>query len=133
MNYVILIVDDDAEDSEFIKSALSTKLPTNSVETFANGRELFARLSEPHRPVPHLIVLDIVMPLMDGFEVLAQLRKDAALSRIPVVVWSDSMYAGRTISLGAIEQYEKPTTYAQYEDIADKILERLEVHEYESA
>ncbi|MGH7090575.1 MAG: response regulator, partial [Stellaceae bacterium] len=53
------------------------------VTTARNGREAVERLTaEP----PQLILLDLLMPEMDGFEVLARLRQDRALAAIPVVI-----------------------------------------------
>jgi DNA-binding response OmpR family regulator len=79
----ILIVDDDPEIREALKDVLEAE--GYEVATAANGREGLERLSTD---VPSLVLLDLMMPIMSGGELLAVLRKSAALAELPVVVLS---------------------------------------------
>jgi CheY-like chemotaxis protein len=76
------------EDDEDIRADLTAILRVKgfSVEESANGRDALARLRGGARPC--LIVLDLMMPVMNGWELRDAMRADAALKSIPVVVVS---------------------------------------------
>jgi DNA-binding response OmpR family regulator len=77
----ILLVEDDA----FVSDIYQTKLTQEGygVVLAENGLEAMKRLAEA---VPDLILLDIVMPYMDGMEVLGKLRTDEKWKNIPVIL-----------------------------------------------
>jgi len=77
----VLVVEDDAATREVIKRALERD--GWAVSEADNGRR---GLQSVARHVPDLIVLDLMMPEMDGFEFVAELRKSESGRRIPVVV-----------------------------------------------
>jgi CheY-like chemotaxis protein len=79
---VILIVDDD----EAIREALQTALETEGYETAvaAQGQEALAWLGE--HPAPGLVLLDLMMPVMDGWQVIEELRLRDRLFEVPIVV-----------------------------------------------
>ena len=77
----VLVVEDDTPTREVIKRALERD--GWSVSEADNGRR---GLQSVARHVPDLIVLDLMMPEMDGFEFVAELRKSESGRRIPVVV-----------------------------------------------
>lgn len=77
----VLIVEDDAPLRELLRRTLEKE--NWSVTEAGNGAEALASIAS--RP-PSVILLDLVMPVMDGFQVLAELRKRADWSRIPVIV-----------------------------------------------
>jgi signal transduction histidine kinase/DNA-binding response OmpR family regulator len=77
----ILVVEDDAMQRGLIRSWLE---PQNwSLTEAENGRIALDRLNEC---VPDVILLDLMMPEMDGFELLAEMQKHPAWSKIPVIV-----------------------------------------------
>ncbi len=80
----VLVVEDD----EDIRTDLTAILRVKGfvVEEAANGKEALARLRAGERPC--LIVLDLMMPVMNGWELRAAMRADAELARLPVVVVS---------------------------------------------
>lgn len=93
----ILMADDDPEDREFAREALAESRLRNDFRTVADGKELMAYLrregpyADPaDAPRPGIILLDLKMPRMDGFEALAAIKADPALRRIPVVVLTTS-------------------------------------------
>jgi CheY-like chemotaxis protein len=80
----ILVVDDDAEIRESIADLLRDEGYRAAVA--GHGREALERLRDGTRP--DLIVLDLMMPVMDGWQFLDERARDPALKAIPVVVVS---------------------------------------------
>jgi len=78
-----------AEDDDFLAKAYQIKL-TNlgyKVVIFGNGEEVLSYLKE--NPPPNLIILDLIMPQKDGFETLAELKKEERFKKIPVIIVSN--------------------------------------------
>lgn len=80
----LLVVDDDQEVREAICDVLADE--GYSVGQARHGLEALARLARG--PLPALIVLDLTMPVMDGYEFLERRDRDPVLATIPVVVVS---------------------------------------------
>ncbi len=102
----ILIVDDDA----FIRRPLEFILREEGFapRTAANGEEGLAKL-EGERP--DLIVLDVMMPGIDGFDVCRRVRTDARFSSIPVILLTAKGQESdreRALAVGATEFMSKP-------------------------
>ena len=77
----ILIVDDERGVRELLSENL--KMQGYETATAADGR---AGLEEARRSRPNLILLDVIMPVMDGWKMLKELRADEATKSIPVVM-----------------------------------------------
>lgn len=102
----ILIVDDEPENLELMEAVLS---PTgHTIRTAGGGREaLQAVQQEP----PDLILLDLMMPGMSGFEVCEMLRANEATARVPIIVVTALDQLGikeRTLTLGVDDYLTKP-------------------------
>jgi CheY-like chemotaxis protein len=97
----VLIVDDDPD----LLDATSFVLENEGivVETARNGQEALAVLRA--RRLPELVLLDLMMPVMNGWEFLEEVAKDPVLKAIPVVVLTA---AERTEVPGATEVLSKP-------------------------
>ncbi|HEY8560825.1 MAG TPA: ATP-binding protein [Pyrinomonadaceae bacterium] len=82
----ILLADDNAD----MRGYISRLLVQNgySVEHAGDGRAALEKLRAPGAAAPDLVITDVMMPLMDGFEFLAEIRKDARLREIPVIMLS---------------------------------------------
>ncbi|GAK61188.1 response regulator receiver modulated serine phosphatase [Candidatus Vecturithrix granuli] len=76
----ILVVDDYAENVELVQELLTTN--GYQVTTAYSGEEALEKI---HREIPDLILLDIMMPKMDGYEVCEELRKDEETKDIPII------------------------------------------------
>jgi adenylate cyclase len=76
-----LVVEDDADTRVWLRRMLRDEGWT--VVEAANGREALARLADA---APDVVLLDLIMPEMDGFELLDELRHDEVWRRLPVVV-----------------------------------------------
>ena len=79
---VILIVDDDADVREVVSATV--KAAGLTAAQAANGREALGWLSN-HQP-PALVLLDLMMPEVDGFEFLEKVREIESMSEVPIVV-----------------------------------------------
>lgn len=77
----IMVVDDDPDAVTILKAVLEAK--GYEVISALSGEELFSRLEEKK---PDLILLDIMMPKIDGLEVLKRLRASPPTSVIPVIL-----------------------------------------------
>jgi CheY-like chemotaxis protein len=83
----ILIVDDDDDFREALRGVLESEGRT--VYEAANGK---IALSILHDVVPHFILFDLNMPVMNGWDLYAELQKDAALAAIPIGVLSSNTH-----------------------------------------
>ena len=80
----IFIVEDDVDTREMLETLL--ELEGYRVETAANGRQALERLNQGLRA--SVILLDLMMPVMDGWQFRREQRRDAALASIPVIAVS---------------------------------------------
>jgi CheY-like chemotaxis protein len=102
----VLVVDDERLNRTVLRAAL-TKQGHEVVEA-VNGREALDRLAEG--PID-VVLLDIVMPVMDGYETLAAIKADPALAYLPVIIISgvdDLASVVRCIEMGATDYLPKP-------------------------
>ena len=90
----ILVVDDNPGDVLLTKDALRDARIWNQVHVASDGAQAlaFLRRESVYRdaPIPDLVFLDLRMPKVDGFQVLAEMKSDPELRRIPVIVMSSS-------------------------------------------
>jgi two-component system, cell cycle response regulator len=109
----ILVVDDHPDNVEIINARLSSRGFT--VETATNGQEALDQvLANP----PHLILLDVMMPLMDGYEVARRIKQDPALPFIPIIlVTARDSTADKVEGLdaGADDYLTKPINFPELE------------------
>ena len=102
----ILIVDDEPFNVDYLEQELE-ELDYETVSAF-NGQEALDRVRSDF---PDLILLDIMMPVMDGFELLTCLKADSCTRDIPVIVISastDLQSVVRGVQLGAEDYLPKP-------------------------
>jgi CheY-like chemotaxis protein len=103
-----LLVVDDEPDIALMIERLFTKLG-HAVVTASDGAEALARIAAAP---PDLILLDLHLPRMNGWEVCRRLKRDPATARIPILMMTaahanvDAAQAG--IDLGAVEYVAKP-------------------------
>lgn len=108
----ILIVEDDADLREMMAQLLT--LEGYRAETVANGRDALEYL---HRgDPPDLILLDLMMPIMDGWEFRRRQREDPALANVPVVVLS-ALDQTRAADLGGTAFLKKPLDFDRLLDL----------------
>lgn len=81
---LILIVDDNEQNVELLQAYLEAL--SCRVLTACDGIECMKLLDDPGRPLPDLILLDVMMPRMSGFEVCRKLKEDPSMRSIPVMM-----------------------------------------------
>lgn len=102
---VVLIVDDAPESIDVLRGVLASDY---QVKAAINGP---AALEVAAETKPDLILLDVMMPGMDGYEVCRRLKNDPATQRIPILfvtTLGDSASEARGLSLGAVDYVSKP-------------------------
>ena len=127
----VLYVEDSADDFLLLKLA-SRKCGTPfSLQHAADGEEAVAYLSgdgdyadrEEH-PFPDLVLLDLKMPRLDGFEVLEWIRNYPPTKSLPVVVLAGSSFRAdirRALELGANSYAAKPAKFEELQVLIDQI------------
>lgn len=106
------MVDDDKDDTDMFAEALQSIDPSLKFSFTHNGWELVENLKTGSIPDPHIIFMDINMPLINGWECLDQLRKINKLDSIPVIMYSTSIADGeKAIQAGALCHYQKPASF----------------------
>jgi two-component system, response regulator len=101
MNDTIIIIDDNRDDIEITRIVLEEIGRKEMVEAATDGYQAMKRLRE-QQDLPALILLDLKMPGMSGFDCLREIRGDERLKPIPViVVTSSSLESDRQESIEA--------------------------------
>lgn len=113
------------EDEEIIITLLQKKLAKEGYEVFTardgeEGLELMEKI------MPDLILLDIIMPKKGGFEVMKEMKKDEKLSKIPIVIVSNSgqpVELSKAQKLGARDWLIK--TVFDPQEVLDKVIKQI--------
>ena len=109
---LVLVVDDDVDSRTLLEVALS--MAGYDVATAVNGLHALDVARARH---PRVILLDLAMPVMDGWEFRAQQRRDPALTTIPVVVISAYRDRPSVTELDAAAYLNKPVDAAALLDV----------------
>ncbi len=127
--FTILIADDDLDDVQLTRDCIDeNKLPIR-VNDVNDGQFLLDHLNSlasdtQESVLPHLILLDLNMPRKTGLEALQELKADARLCRIPVIVFSTSKAQkdiDKAYELGASCFVSKPNTLEEWCDKMGKL------------
>ncbi len=115
----ILVVDDTLESLRFVTAALEAEGVTVLV-----ARDGAAALQSLALVVPDLVVMDAMMPVMDGFETTRRIKADPRLAALPVVFMTgltETEHVVRGLQAGGVDYVTKPI-------IIDELLARIRVH-----
>jgi len=107
----ILVVDDDPDIVEFLSYNL--KKEGYSIYTTNNGREAIKMAQKVN---PHLILLDIMMPEMDGYQTMREIRNDSRFRSLPILALTAKAMKGdreKCIDAGASDYIAKPVNTDQ--------------------
>ena len=86
----LFIVDDDADDRRLFIEAVKEVGENIECTSAINGEEALQILKDPGIPLPDFIFLDIRMPRVNGKQCLQEIKKDARLKHIPVIIFTTS-------------------------------------------
>ena len=127
----ILLVEDNAADAELALHALRREKLANSIHLVRDGEEaldyLFCRGAYQDRSPDHqprLVLLDLKLPKVDGLEVLRQLKSDARLKFIPVVILTSSREERDLVEsykLGVNSYIQKPVDFDQFREMIKEV------------
>jgi CheY-like chemotaxis protein len=118
----ILIIDDEIISRYTIEALL--ELESYTLLFAENGKQ---GLEKAEVMVPDLILLDVMMPGMNGFEVCRRLRENPQLSLLPVVMvtaWDDPVARQRCLEIGATEVICKPFTRNELQALINKLIKK---------
>lgn len=118
---IVLYVEDDEGELLHMQRAFKAQGLNSILETARSGKDAIDYLSrwdvlsplEPASPLPSVVILDIDMPGLSGFDVLRWIRGRKAFSKLPVVMFSSSALEvdiQLSKALGATEYWVKPTS-----------------------
>lgn len=135
MTRSVLLVEDDVFDTMTAEKSFAKFSVPHQLHTAFNGEEALDLLlgrngTEPLRPLPEVILLDLNMPRMNGIEFLTELRSNVELHHIPVFITTTSaMDVDRADAerLGVSGYILKPLDFETGSDLADSLslLEQL--------
>jgi CheY-like chemotaxis protein len=127
---VILIAEDDPGHVELVKRNLWRSCVDNDILPFKDGQEildfLFKRDDKSKRDEKsfYLLLLDIRMPKVDGFEVLRQIKEDEELRKIPVIVLTttdEKSEVNRFYEMGCSFYMIKPADYTKFMEAVENL------------
>ncbi len=122
--YNIFYTDDDADDQEIFRDVVAAINERIYIFTQNSGDELLDLLKSPP-PRPHVIFLDLNMPVKNGYEVLHEIRTNEKTNQIPVVIFStsnDETSIASSKKLGASLYVHKPSSYAELKQVLRHVL-----------
>ncbi len=121
----LFITDDDADDRDFLAGILHKRGFKGKVEQLPNGAALIERLETITPDGSEIIVLDLNMPIKNGFETLEALKSDRRFAHLPVIIFSATSRMEDEVlclRMGCSKFLQKPLTYSGYEKIVDAIV-----------
>lgn len=130
-DFTVLLVEDDLNDIFLVKRAFKMARLETPLQVVTDGEEATHYLSGHGKyadreayPLPKLIVMDIKMPRLSGFDVLEWIKHDGALRRIPVIIVSSSdrpQDIDQAYELGANAYMVKPVNFHAVERLFESI------------
>lgn len=119
----VIVVDDDKEVQEIVTFALRRN--GFEVSVVGNGQQLQAMLAVQ---TPDLIILDVMMPGLDGYQIFGSLRKNPATQHVPVIIMTahaEDIYQRISIDLGAAAHLIKPFHPLELVDRVQALLQSI--------
>ncbi|MFH1878511.1 MAG: response regulator [Candidatus Omnitrophota bacterium] len=119
----LLVVDDEIDICDFVKSFFKER--NFEVTVAFDGKDALDKI---HEKKPHIVLLDMKMPVMDGMETLKHIRKiDKGIKVIVVTALADSEKAEESKQYGAVEYITKPLLLEQLERTVLTIAEQIKM------
>lgn len=122
----IILADDDKDDRLFFKDVIEQINIKTKLLIFNNGQELMDHLLGPDVVLPHLVFLDLNMPIKNGMECLEEIRRTDPLRNLVVAIYSTSSSEKDiedTFIRGANIYINKPNSFNELKKAIKKIIE----------
>src|SRR5215831_2275994 len=127
----ILLVEDDPGHARLVEKNLRRAKIMNEIIQFNNGQELLDFLGDAETTagtasilsLPLLVLLDLNMPVMDGFEALRRIKEDDQTKYIPVIILTTTYDPGdivRCYELGCNVYITKPVSYEEFSVVINR-------------
>ncbi len=139
-NQTILLVENSESDRLLMQGAILRAQFTTSLQTVVDGEAAIAYLKgegvyrdRTIHPLPFVMLLDLNLPRVSGFDVLAWVRSQPKLKRIPMIILSASSRAAdieRAYDLGATGFLVKPATLTELVTITLRLRDWLEINHF---
>jgi two-component system, chemotaxis family, response regulator Rcp1 len=124
----ILLVEDNRADAHLLAEFLSEKEGAPSMHWVTDGYQaldfVFQRNLHRNAHAPDMIILDLGLPRVSGYEVLKQLKEDKKYAHIPIVILSTScnpLDRNQCKSMGADAYFSKPHSLKGYESLVQEL------------
>lgn len=120
----ILLVEDNPDDEVLTLRALREQHGGNDIAVARDGAEALEQLFDETRPLPHLVLLDLKLPKIDGLEVLRRLRDNERTKLPPVVILTSSAEESDIATgyaHGANSYVRKPVDFAEFGDAVRQV------------
>ena len=127
----ILLVEDNASDAELTLHALHKSKVSHKIQHVKDGEEaldfLFCRGAFSHRQFdrpPHLVLLDLKLPKLDGVQVLQTVKSDPRTKAIPVIVLTTSKEERDLVNsyrCGANSYIQKPVNFGEFQKVVEQL------------
>jgi CheY-like chemotaxis protein len=127
--FVVLLAEDSEFDTHAIRRCWNEIAPSSALEVVKDGRECIDFLSnhsKPNHPSrPDLLLLDLAMPELNGFQVLSFIKQSPELRHMPVVILANQPTAEevrRCYELGASAVFRKPMGVTKLKDLLEMLV-----------
>jgi CheY-like chemotaxis protein len=121
----IILIDDDRDDAELFQEALSEIDSAIGFQYFEESKEALKILLEKENRLPDFIFLDINMPVISGWQCLAEFKKSEHLKTVPVIMFTTSSQPKEQETakeLGAYGFITKPSEYSTLKNLLNSVL-----------
>lgn len=115
-----LLVVDDSESNTLLVKSLFEDQGDYTVDVISKSSTAIDKMREKR---PNIVLLDLMMPQVDGFQILETMKSDDALKDIPVLIvsaWDSSENIEKAKSLGAAEYVSKPISLSNLYELVEK-------------
>lgn len=122
---LITLADDDEDDRLFFTDAFEELKINTVVNTVNNGRELLNYLNHPETVLPHIIFLDLNMPILNGIDCLKEIKQNDKFKDIAIAIYSTSSSdqdVEDTFVLGANIYIKKPSNFNDLKKIVSEVV-----------
>lgn len=121
----ILLADDDKDDCLLFKEALDELPVSVNLTTMSNGEVLMEHLTKKGNVLPNVLFLDLNMPLKNGFAALGEIKRNATLDKLPVIIFttSDDQDMVKKVFRDAAHYFvHKPSNFSDLKDIIYRVI-----------